>query len=122
MTNNTKVYHIEINGIKQSIDEIDALMGKLDALDKRLQDLGKQTVNINVNTGATSSPTTSSSTPTASSASSEEENMQRQIYANEENSAAARTESYQKILDQKNEIKKGQKEQKAINAETRLQD
>ena len=38
MANNTKVYHIEINGIKQYIDEIDALMGKLDALDKRLQD------------------------------------------------------------------------------------
>ena len=122
MANNTKKYYIEINGIKQSIDEIDALMGKLDALDKRLQDLGKQTVNINVNTGATSSPTTSSSTPKASSASSEEEKMQRQILANEEKISAARTESYQKILDQKNELKNVQKEQKAINAETRLQD
>ena len=122
MANNTKVYHIKINGIKQSIDEIDALMAKLDSLDKRLQDLGKQTVNINVNTGATSSPTTSSSTPKASSASSEEEKMQRQILANEEKISAARTESYQKILDQKNELKNVQKEQKAINAETRLQD
>ena len=122
MANNTKVYHIEINGIKQSIDEIDALMGKLDALDKRLQDLGKQTVDINVNTGATSSPDISSSTPKASSASSEEEKMQRQILANEEKISAARTESYQKILDQKNELKNVQKEQKAINAETRLQD
>ena len=122
MENNTKVYHIEINGIKQSIDEIDALMGKLDALDKRLQDLGKQTVDINVNTGATSSPDISSSTPKASSASSEEEKMQRQILANEEKISAARTESYQKILDQKNELKNVQKEQKAINAETRLQD
>lgn len=122
MANNTKKYYIEINGIKQSIDAIDALMGKLDALDKRLQDLGKQTVDINVNTGATSSPTTSSSTPKASSASSEEEKMQRQILANEEKISAARTESYQKILDQKNELKNVQKEQKAINAETRLQD
>ena len=122
MANNTKKYYIEINGIKQSIDEIDALMGKLDALDKRLQDLGKQTVNINVNTGATSSPSISSSTPKASSASSEEEKMQRQILANEEKISAARTESYQKILDQKNELKNVQKEQKAINAETRLQD
>lgn len=122
MANNTKKYYIEINGIKQSIDEIDALMGKLDSLDKRLQDLGKQTVNINVNTGATSSPNTSSSTPKASSASSEEEKMQRQILANEEKISAARTESYQKILDQKNELKNVQKEQKAINAETRLQD
>ena len=122
MANNTKKYYIEINGIKQSIDEIDALMGKLDALDKRLQDLGKQTVDINVNTGATSSPSISSSTPKASSASSEEEKMQRQILANEEKISAARTESYQKILDQKNELKNVQKEQKAINAETRLQD
>ena len=122
MENSTKKYYIEINGIKQSIDEIDALMAKLDSLDKRLQDLGKQTVNINVNTGATSSPTTSSSTPKASSASSEEEKMQRQILANEEKITAARTESYQKILDQKNELKNVQKEQKAINAETRLQD
>lgn len=122
MAKNTRSYYIEINGIKQSIDEIDVLMGKLDALDKRLQDLGKQTVNINVNTGATSSPTTSSSTPKASSASSEEEKMQRQILANEEKISAARTESYQKILDQKNELKNVQKEQKAINAETRLQD
>lgn len=119
MANNTRKYYIEINGIKQSIDEIDVLMGKLDSLDKRLQDLGKQTVNINVNTGATSS---SSSTPKASSASSEEEKMQRQILANEEKISAARTESYQKILDQKNELKNVQKEQKAINAETRLQD
>lgn len=122
MANNTKKYYIEIDGIKQSIDEIDALMGKLDSLDKRLQELGKQTVNINVNTGATSSPTTSTSTPKASSASSEEEKMQRQILANEEKITAARTESYQKILDQKNELKNVQKEQKAINAETRLQD
>ena len=122
MENNTRKYYIEINGIKQSIDEIDALMGKLDALDKRLQELGKQTVDINLNTGTTSSPTTSSSTPKASSASSEEEKMQRQILANEEKITAARTESYQKILDQKNELKNVQKEQKAINAETRLQD
>ena len=122
MANNTKKYYIEINGIKQSIDEIDALMGKLEVLDKRLQDLGKQTVDINVNTGATSSPDISSSTSKASSASSEEEKMQRQILANEEKISAARTESYQKILDQKNELKNVQKEQKAINAETRLQD
>ena len=121
MANNTKKYYIEIDGIKQSIDAIDVLIGKLDSLDKRLQELGKQTVNINVNTGATSSPNTSSSTPKTSSASSEEEKMQRQILANEEKISAARTESYQKILDQKNELKNVQKEQKAINAETRVQ-
>lgn len=39
---NQKVYSIVINGLKESISEVDILLNQLDTLEKRLKNLGKE--------------------------------------------------------------------------------
>lgn len=39
---NQKQYSIVINGLKESISEVDILLNQLDKLEKRLSNLGKQ--------------------------------------------------------------------------------
>lgn len=43
---NQKVYNIVINGIKESISEVDVLLNQLDNLEKRLKDLGKEGIKL----------------------------------------------------------------------------
>ena len=43
---NQKVYNIVINGIKESISEVDVLLNQLDNLEKRLKNLGKEGIKI----------------------------------------------------------------------------
>lgn len=44
---NQKVYNIVINGIKESISEVDVLLNQLDNLEKRLKNLGKEGIKLN---------------------------------------------------------------------------
>lgn len=39
---NQKVYSIVINGLKESISEVDILLNQLDKIEKRLNNLGKE--------------------------------------------------------------------------------
>ena len=43
---NQKVYNIVINGIKESISEVDILLNQLDNLEKRLKNLGKEGIKL----------------------------------------------------------------------------
>ena len=43
---NKKVYTIVINGVKESIESIDALKSKLDALEDRIEALNKKGVTV----------------------------------------------------------------------------
>ena len=43
---NQKVYNIVINGIKESINELDILISKLDNIENRLDALGKQGIKL----------------------------------------------------------------------------
>ena len=43
---NQKVYNIVINGIKESISEVDVLSNQLDNLEKRLKNLGKEGIKL----------------------------------------------------------------------------
>lgn len=43
---NQKVYNIVINGIKESISEVDVLLNQLDNLEKRLKNLGKEGIKL----------------------------------------------------------------------------
>ena len=43
---NQKVYNIVINGIKESISELDILLSKLDNIENRLDALGKQGIKL----------------------------------------------------------------------------
>ena len=51
---NKKVYTIVINGVKESIESIDALKSKLDALDDRIEALNKKGVTNPIGNGASS--------------------------------------------------------------------
>ena len=53
MANGKKTYTIEINGVRQAIDQVDALMKRIDDLDQRLQRL--QTVKVDVTASASTS-------------------------------------------------------------------
>lgn len=57
MANGKKTYTIEINGVKQAIDQVDALMKRIDDLDLRLQRL--QTVKVDVTASASTAPAAS---------------------------------------------------------------
>lgn len=52
--NNKKVYTIVINGVKESIESIDALKSKLDALEDRIEALNKKGVTNPIGNGASS--------------------------------------------------------------------
>ena len=51
---NKKVYTIVINGVKESIESIDALKSKLDALEDRIEALNKNGVTNPIGNGASS--------------------------------------------------------------------
>lgn len=51
---NKKIYTIVINGVKESIESIDALKSKLDALDDRIEALNKKGVTNPISNGASS--------------------------------------------------------------------
>lgn len=51
---NKKIYTIQINGVKESIESIDALKSKLDALEDRIEALNKKGVNNPIGNGASS--------------------------------------------------------------------
>ena len=44
---NQKVYNIVINGIKESVSQVDVLLNQLDNLEKRLKNLGKEGIKLN---------------------------------------------------------------------------
>ena len=58
MADNKKIYSIQINGIDQSIKQVDALSNTLDALDKKIKEMEGRTVNVATNGGSKSSVST----------------------------------------------------------------
>lgn len=96
MANGKKVYQIEINGIKESIDAVDSLNRQLDSLEKRIEKLSKQNITVNTSGGGNVS------------ALSEEDKLQQQILATEEKIKVARSESYEQLVNAKAELKEMQ--------------
>ena len=95
---NTKSYKIVIDGIQQSVDAVKTLNQQLDALEQRIKNLEGKAVKVGTSTG-------SGGGGGNASALSEEEKLEKEILATEEKIAKVRSESYQKLLAAKEELK-----------------
>ena len=99
MADNKKVYSIEINGIKESIDAVKSLTASLGELETRIDALkAKASVNVSVNGNVQTNTSSSSDLK-------EQDNLEKQILATEEKLAQVRSENYQKLLHMKEELK-----------------
>lgn len=97
MADNKKIYTIEINGIEQSIKQVDALSDALKALDAKIKDLESRSVSV------TSSNNGGGGNRTAEL--SAEDKLLKQIQSTEQQIANARSEDYQSLLEQKEILK-----------------
>ena len=114
MAENKKVYTIQINGVKESIDAIDSLNKTLNTLDTKIKELESKTVTVSSKGGS-------------SSVLSEEAALQREInnLKNEGTKldakiAATQSEVYQKVQATKDLYKEAVNDQKQLAAQERL--
>lgn len=96
MADNKKIYSIQINGIDQSIKQVDALSDALQFLDKKIKDLESRSVNITSSNGGGSSRNADLQT---------EDKLLKQIQSTEQQIRDARREDYQSLLAQKDILK-----------------
>ena len=110
---NIKSYKIEINGIQESINAVDALNKELSTLEQRIKALEGKAVKVGASGGGSKSSSTSSL--------SEEEKLQKQINQLEEKRIAHSKQIYQNYLAAKDVLKETENDQKQIAATERLQ-
>ena len=104
MTDNKKVYSIEINGIEQSIKQVDALIESLKLLDEKVKSVEARNVNIS----ATEVETKAAESPNYQSRVSElqqEDALLKQIEQTEQKIAEVSRDEYQELLHQKDVLK-----------------
>lgn len=117
MADNKKIYTIQINGIDQSIKQVDALSDALQFLDKKIKDLESKKVNLDVDT--TTKDTSSKDTSRISNLQTEDK-LLKQIKNTEEQIANARREDYARLQAEKDVLKEITNEQKKRAAAERL--
>ena len=97
MADNKKIYSIQINGIDQSIKQVDALSDALQFLDKKIKELESRSVSItSSNNGGGGNRTAELNT---------EDKLLKQIQSTEQQIRDARREDYQSLLAQKDILK-----------------
>ena len=97
MADNKKIYSIQINGIDQSIKQVDALSDALQFLDKKIKELESRSVSItSSNSGGGGNRTAELNT---------EDKLLKQIQNTEQQIRDARREDYQSLLAQKDILK-----------------
>ena len=97
MADNKKIYSIQINGIDQSIKQVDALSDALQFLDKKIKELESRSVSItSSNNGGGGNRTAELNT---------EDKLLKQIQSTEQQIRDARREDYQSLLAQKEILK-----------------
>ena len=97
MADNKKIYSIQINGIDQSIKQVDALSDALQFLDKKIKELESRSVSItSSNNGGGGNRTAELNT---------EDKLLKQIQSTEQQIRDARREDYQSLLAQKDLLK-----------------
>lgn len=114
-TNNKKVFQIEINGLTQSVDAVQALNNQLDDLEKRIKRLqnAKLEVKVSGNDTAQQSNTVVSgnnSTRNQTNALNELAKLQQQVSRQQAQSEALLTQEYQEQLRIKTQIQDQNKE------------
>ena len=112
MADNKKIYSIQINGIDQSIKQVDALSDALQFLDKKIKELESRSVSItSSNNGGGGNRTAELNT---------EDKLLKQIQSTEQQIRDARREDYQSLLAQKDLLKDITDETKQRAASERL--
>ena len=111
MADNKKIYSIQINGIDQSIKQVDALSDALQFLDKKIKDLESRSVNITSSNSGGSSRNADLQT---------EDKLLKQIQQTEQQIKDARREDYASLLAQKDILKDIVDETKQRAAQERL--
>lgn len=112
MADNKKIYSIQINGIDQSIKQVDALSDALQFLDKKIKELESRSVSItSSNNGGGGNRTAELNT---------EDKLLKQIQSTEQQIRYARREDYQSLLAQKDLLKDITNEAKQRAAAERL--
>ena len=96
MADNKKIYTIEINGIEQSIKQVDALSDALKSLDAKIKELESKNINIS---------SASNGGGRANSEFDAQDKLEKQILETEQKIAQVRDENYKKLLHMKEELK-----------------
>lgn len=96
MADNKKIYTIQINGIDQSIKQVDALSDALKFLDTKIKELESRNVSVSSSNGGNGNRNAELQT---------EDKLLKQIQSTEEQIANARREDYQSLLAQKDILK-----------------
>lgn len=109
MASATKEYKIVINGIKESISQVDTLNKQLDALEKRMNDLQGKGINVG-------------SVKVDSSSLKEQDNIQKQILSTEQKISDVRDKEYQNVIKLKDELKQAKTEAEGLAASSKLLD
>lgn len=124
----TKKYALVINGLQESIDQVDKLKKQLEELDTRIQALSDKTIKINVDAPQASVAQTTTTTASSSSsrsgnnsALSEEEKIAKQIEQIDAKREAYSKEIYQNYLAAKDVLKETVNDQKQLAAAERMQ-
>lgn len=111
MADNKKIYSIQINGIDQSIKQVDALSDALQFLDKKIKELESRSVSITSSNSGGSSRNADLQT---------EDKLLKQIQSTEQQIRDARREDYASLLAQKDILKDIVDETKQRAAQERL--
>ena len=117
MADNKKIYTIQINGIDQSIKQVDALSDAIQFLDRNIKELESKKVNLDVDT--TTKDTSSKDTSRISNLQTEDK-LLKQIKNTEQQIANARREDYARLQAEKDILKEITNEQKKRAAAERL--
>lgn len=112
MANGTKVYNITINGLKESVSQVDALITKLDNLQQRLDKISS--MGIKLNSGGGGGNVVQELTA--------EDKLFNSIYNTEVKIEEARNQNFQYLVKIKDELKQVTVEQKAAAAASKLED
>lgn len=96
MADNKKIYTIQINGIDQSIKQVDALSDALQFLDKKIKELESRNVSVSSSNGGNGNRNAELQT---------EDKLLKQIQNTEQQIRDARREDYQSLLAQKDILK-----------------
>lgn len=111
MADNKKIYTIQINGIDQSIKQVDALSDALKFLDTKIKELESRSVSITSSNSGGSSRNAELQT---------EDKLLKQIQQTEQQIRDARREDYQSLLAQKDLLKESKELQEQRAAAERL--
>ena len=111
MADNKKIYTIQINGIEQSIKQVDALSDALQFLDKKIKELESRNVSVSSSNGGNGNRNAELQT---------EDKLLKQIQNTEQQIRDARREDYQSLLAQKDILKETKEIQEQRAAAERL--